>query len=177
MTVFYWASGWYYTWILGCLGWGSNRRHPAIYHLKSSVANGNYFLWIQFCAAHHPTLPGHHPPPSLSPGFIFPRLELDVGGNLHVSCFFSDCTHAAVSPHKLGIRTRQVSAQIWAKVSKTFFLFLSHILLLTHRMECNRGLCRWSGCWFSAAEARMWCWVGCGSRKPGWEDMAYEYIW
>ena len=103
-------------------------------------------------------------------GLSFLDWNLILVENLHVSCFFSDYTHAAVSPHKLGTRTRQVSAQIWAKVSKTCFLFPSHILLLTHRMECNRGLCRWSGCWFSAAEARMWCWVGCGSRKPGWED-------
>ena len=53
-------------------------------------------------------------------GLSFLDWNLILVENLHVSCFFSDYTHAAVSPHKLGIRTRQVSAQIWAKVSKTF---------------------------------------------------------
>ena len=45
-------------------------------------------------------------------GLSFLDWNLILVENLHVSCFFSDCTHAAVSPHKLGIRTRQVSAQI-----------------------------------------------------------------
>ena len=174
MTVFYWASGWYYTWILGCLGWGSNRRHPAIYHLKSSVANGNYFLFsLNIILRRSPSHSSRPSPSSFSLTWVY----LSSTGTW---CWWKTYMFPVSSRTVHTLQSRHISWEFapgrCRHKSEQRFLFPSHILLLTHRMECNRGLCRWSGCWFSAAEARMWCWVGCGSRKPGWEDMAYEYI-